>query len=86
MSKYFTETEIEDFKSGSIKFPLICYEGTDEKNVVSVWEVTALSGMADNGGLPKKITIRIHSKIGPDVNLTYTLSEMKEVKENFEKW
>lgn len=70
----FTEEEIQDFKDCSLGFPWIIYEKHPD-NVVEVYEVTSLSGMAKNKGVPTEITIFRH-KIGQDEQkLIYKLVE-----------
>ena len=72
-SAYFTEEEIENFKKGSLPFPLIVYEGDNPQNVIEVSEVISLSGMADNNGTPTIITIYKHIKGKESERLTYRL-------------
>jgi hypothetical protein len=72
-SAYFTEAEIENFKKGSLPFPLIVYEGDNTQNVIEVSEVISLSGMADNNGTPTIITMYKHIKGKESERLTYRL-------------
>lgn len=78
MEKFFSHSEIEKFKKGSFNFPLIIYDGTEKENVTEVIEVIVLSGMADNGGIPKKIRMTRHVKGEPLKHLTYTLTEQTD--------
>jgi len=70
--KYFTEKEIEDFKNGSINYPMIIVK-KEQHEAVQVSEVVAVSGMVDNNGTPSEIKIRVHNKGEESKLLTYHL-------------
>lgn len=72
--KYFTDMEIFGFKSGSIPFPLICYDGTNQNNVTEVTEIVSIGGMADNNGNPTEITMLKHRKNQLTQKLVYKLT------------
>ena len=72
--KYFTEKEVQEFKDGSINFPLIIV-GKEQHEVIEVSEIVSLSGMADNNGTPTEIGIQVHTKGEPSKHLTYRLVE-----------
>jgi hypothetical protein len=71
--KYFTKEEIESIKNGSIHFPSFFYDGINTDNIISVWEVVAVSGMASNNGIPNEITIYQKTKGKETKKLTYKL-------------
>lgn len=71
---HFTEKELEDFKKGSLPFPYFIYEEAPEK-VTEVMEVVAMSGMADNKGVPTQISIYHHVKGKTTKRLTYKLKK-----------
>ena len=70
--KYYTEKEVQDFKDGSINFPMIIIE-KEQDEVIEVSEVVSISGMADNNGTPTEIGIQVHTKGEPTKHLTYRL-------------
>lgn len=70
--KYFTEEEVQNFKNGSINYPLIIVE-KEQHEVIEISEIVSLSGMVDNNGIPNEIKIQVHSKNKPTKNLTYKL-------------
>jgi len=72
MSKYFTEKEIQDFKNGSINYPMFIVE-KEQHEVIEVSEVVAIGGMADNNGTPTEIRIQVHRKGKETEHLTYKL-------------
>ena len=72
MNKYFTEKELNDFKKGSINYPMMIIE-KEQNEVIEVSEVVALSGMADNNGIPSEISIQVHRKNKPTEHLRYKL-------------
>ena len=70
--KYFSEQEVQNFKDGSINFPLIVIE-KEQHEVLEVTEVVHLSGMAQNNGTPTVIGIQVHTKGEPTKHLEYRL-------------
>jgi len=70
--KYFTEQEVQDFKDGSINFPLILWE-KEQHRVIEVSQVVLLGGMAQNNGTPTVIGIQVHTKGKPTKHLEYRL-------------
>ncbi len=72
--KYFTEKEVQNFKNGSINYPLIIV-AKEQHEVVEVSEIVSLSGMIDNNGIPNEIKIQVHTKDKPIKHLTYKLVE-----------
>ena len=70
--KYFTEEEVQNFKNGSINYPLIIVE-KEEHEVIEISEIVSLRGMVDNNGIPNEIGIQVHTKNKPTKNLTYKL-------------
>ncbi len=70
--KYFTEKEIQDFKDGSINYPMIIVE-KEQHQVVEVSQVVAIGGMATNNGTPNRISIQVHRKDKPTQYLNYIL-------------
>ena len=72
--KHFTQEELEEFKKGSLPFPYFIYEETPEK-VTEAMEVVAISGMADNKGIPTEISIYHHKKGQTTKRLTYKLKK-----------
>lgn len=72
--KYFTEKEVQEFKDGSINFPLIIVK-KEQHEVIEVSEIVSISGMADNNGTPTEIGIQVHTKGEPTRHLTYRLVE-----------
>ena len=75
--KYFTEKEVQDFKDGSINYPLIIVE-KEQHEVVEVSEIVSISGMVDNKGIPSEIGIQVHTKGEPTKHLFYKLVKTKE--------
>lgn len=75
--KYFTKKEIENIKKGSIHFPCIFYDGDNTDNVITIWEVVSLSGMAINNGIPNEITIYEKTKGKETKRLVYKLTDEK---------
>lgn len=71
---YFTEKEVQDFKDGSINYPLIIVE-KEYHEVIEVSEIVSISGMADNKGTPTEIGIQVHTKGEPTKHLKYRLVE-----------
>ena len=72
-NEFFTEEEIDNFKNGSIPFPLLVHDNTKEKNIIEVNEIVMLSGMASNNGDPDKITICKHQKGKEKQTLVYKM-------------
>ena len=70
--KYFTEKEVQDFKDGSINYPIIIVE-KEQHEVIEVSEIVSISGMADNNGTPTEIGIQVHTKGSPTKYVTYKL-------------
>jgi len=70
---FFTEEEVDNFKNGSIHYPLLIHDGTNERNIVEVNEIIMLSGMASNNGSPAKITIYKHQKGKEKQRLVYKM-------------
>ena len=70
--KYYTEKEVQDFKNGSINFPMIIIE-KEQDEVIEVSEVVSISGMAANNGTPSEIGIQVHRKGKEIEHLTYRL-------------
>ena len=70
--RYYTEKEVQDFKDGSINYPLMIIE-KKQNEVIEVSEVVAISGMADNNGIPLEISIQVHRKGKETKNLKYRL-------------
>mgnify|MGYP003126881820 CR=1 FL=1 len=70
--KYFTEKEVQDFKDGSLNYPMIIVE-KEQDEVIEVSEVVAISGMADNNGTPLEINIQVHKKGKEAEQLKYRL-------------
>ncbi|SED21619.1 hypothetical protein SAMN04489761_4653 [Tenacibaculum sp. MAR_2009_124] len=58
---YFTENELDEFKKGSISYPLIVTE-KGENEVIEVSQVVMLGGMSSNKGTPTEIGIQVHRK------------------------
>jgi len=75
--KYFTEEEVQNFKDGSINYPLIIVE-KEQHEVVEVSEIVRIGGMVDNNGTPTEIGIQVHTKGEPTKHLTYKLVKTKE--------
>jgi len=75
--KYFTEKEIEDFKKGSINYPLMVIE-KEQHEVIIVSEITNISGMSYNNGTPTSINIKVHRKGQEAELLTYTLKPLTQ--------
>ena len=72
--KYYTEKEVQDFKDGSINFPMIIIE-KEQDEVIEVSEVVLISGMADNNGTPTEIGIQVHRKGKETEHLKYRLEQ-----------
>lgn len=72
-NEFFTEEEIDNFKNGSIPFPLLVHDNTKEKNIIEVNEIVMLSGMASNNGDPDKIIIYKHQKGKEKQTLVYKM-------------
>lgn len=72
-NEFFTEEEIDNFKNGSIPFPLLIHDGTKERNIIEVNEIIMMSGMASNNGNPEKITIYKHQKGKEKKTLVYKM-------------
>jgi hypothetical protein len=70
---FFTEEEVDNFKNGSIHYPLLIHDGTNERNIVEVNEIVMLSGMASNNGDPAEITIYKHQKGKEKKELVYRM-------------
>ncbi len=70
---FFTEEEVDNFKNGSIHYPLLIHDGTKERNIVEVNEIVMLSGMASNNGDPAEITIYKHQKGKEKKKLVYRM-------------
>ena len=70
--EYFTEKEVQNFKDGSINYPMIIIE-KEQNEVIEVSEVVAISGMADNNGTPLEISIQVHKKGKETEHLKYRL-------------
>ena len=67
------EEEVDNFKNGSIHYPLLIHDGTNERNIVEVNEIVMLSGMASNNGDPAEITIYKHQKGKEKKELVYRM-------------
>lgn len=72
MADFFTEEQLQNFKSGSLPFPMF-FCGKDTLNVVEVFEVVSISGMAQNNGTPTEITIMRRTPAGNNECLNYKL-------------
>ena len=74
MPKYFTEKQIEDFKNGSINFPIFLID-REQDEVVMVSEVVRLGGVGDNNGTPTEIAVQVHKVGEMPYTLTYRLDK-----------
>jgi hypothetical protein len=70
---WFSPSEIKRIKDASIQFPLMVYEGTNPNNVIQIYQVVSISGMADNKGIPSAINVVLHQKARGKTRLTYKL-------------
>ena len=72
MSKFFSNEEFNEVCMRSIPYPLPLVD--EGNNMVEIQEVTAVSGMQDNEGVPQEITIMRH-RIGEEPEeLKYVLA------------
>lgn len=72
MNKEQKKRLIESAERESLRFPMFF---VDEKNrYCALWELTSLSGMSKNGGIPSKIGLRYRDlKTGESLNYDYKI-------------
>tara|TARA_R100000951_G_scaffold114921_1_gene121352 strand:+ start:135 stop:554 length:420 start_codon:yes stop_codon:yes gene_type:complete len=82
-SVYYSPEEVEIFKKRSIALPYEIVE-KEQHEVVEVWELSSLSGMRNNNGIPTQIGIDVNKKGQESISLKYTLNKQEQTEKQIE--